>query len=136
MSSLANSNPASALPVAATSEPRIAAVTRNAALDFTKGVLVLVMVLYHWLNYFHGPGDVYRYLRFLTPSFIFITGFLISNVHLSRYGSADSRLAKRLMWRGLKILVVFILLNAAIALLFPNNGRVSFSPASFAATFV
>ena len=44
------------------------------ALDFTKGALVLIMVLYHWLNYFYGPrGDVYRYLRFLTPSFIFIT---------------------------------------------------------------
>src|SRR6184192_3526731 len=57
---------------------------RNSALDFTKGMLVLLMVLYHWLNYFvASEGDFYRYLRFVTPSFIFITGFLISNVYLS-----------------------------------------------------
>ena len=57
---------------------------RISALDFTKGALVLVMVLYHWLNYFVGPqGDFYRYLSFLPPSFICITGFLISHVYLS-----------------------------------------------------
>jgi peptidoglycan/LPS O-acetylase OafA/YrhL len=136
MSSLAKSNPATAPRSEALDEKRIRAGVRNSALDFSKGVLVLVMVLYHWLNYFHGPGDIYRYLRFLTPSFIFITGFLISNVHLSRYGSSDARLAKRLMGRGAKILVVFVFLNVAIALLFPHNGRVSFSLESFASTFV
>ena len=55
-------------------------------------MLVLFMVLYHWLNYFVTPfGDMYKYLRFLTPSFIFITGFLISNVYLERYDIADRR---------------------------------------------
>lgn len=50
-------------------------VGRIPALDFTKGALVLTMVLYHWLNYFVGvTGYYYRYLHFLTPSFIFITG--------------------------------------------------------------
>src|SRR5579872_443944 len=76
---------------------------RVPALDFTKGALVLIMVLYHWLNYFVGPqGDIYKYLRFLTPSFIFITGFLISNVYLSKYGIADPRIPRRLVQRGLK----------------------------------
>src|SRR4051812_8978697 len=57
---------------------------RVPALDFTKGALVLIMVLYHWMNYFiRADGDVYKYLRFLTPSFIFITGFLVSQVYLS-----------------------------------------------------
>src|SRR5580704_5753793 len=65
---------------------------RIPALDFTKGALVLIMVLYHWLNYFVGPqADIYRYLRFLTPSFIFITGFLVSGVYLSKYSVADPR---------------------------------------------
>src|SRR4029077_598346 len=51
---------------------------RIPALDFTRGTLVLIMVLYHWLNYFvTADGTIYKYLRFLTPSFIFITGFLI-----------------------------------------------------------
>jgi peptidoglycan/LPS O-acetylase OafA/YrhL len=91
---------------------------RIPALDFTKGVLVLFMVLYHWLNYFYSPtGDFYRYLRFLTPSFIFITGFLISHVYFAKYGLASSQVSKRLAMRGLKILGVFLLLNGAIAIL-------------------
>src|SRR5438552_7470516 len=99
---------------------------RIPALDFAKGALVLIMVLYHWLNYFVGHRhDFYRYLRFLTPSFIFITGFLISNVSLPRYG-ADPRFAKRLALRGLKILGLFTLLNIAIraSMVGASNGRI------------
>src|ERR1700740_404806 len=59
---------------------------RIPALDFTKGTLALFMVLYHWINYFVGvEWGYYRYLRFLSPSFIFISGFMISNVYLSKY---------------------------------------------------
>jgi len=83
---------------------------RIPALDFTKGALVLIMVLYHWINYFYGPSDN-RYLRFLTPSFIFITGFLISNVYFSRHGVSAPHLPKRLLHRGLKVLAIFALLN-------------------------
>ena len=62
---------------------------RDTAIDFTKGALVLFMVLYHWLNYFLGPhGQYYDYLRFLTPSFIFITGFMISQIQLHRYDNS------------------------------------------------
>src|ERR1051325_736043 len=69
---------------------------RDAAIDFTKGTLVLFMVLYHWLNYFVGPqGHYYNYLRFLTPSFIFISGFMISRIQLSRYGFDAWHLSKR-----------------------------------------
>jgi hypothetical protein len=89
---------------------------RNPALDFTKGALVLIMVLYHWINYFYGPHDN-RYLRFLTPSFICITGFLISNIYLSKYDVSDPRLPKRLIVRGLKILGVFFALNVLRLLL-------------------
>lgn len=95
---------------------------RIAGLDFTKGTLVLFMVLYHWLNYFISTqGYFYRYLRFVTPSFIFISGFLISNVYLSKYGARDPRLPKRLMQRGLKILVVFLFLNLIISLFFTRS---------------
>jgi hypothetical protein len=83
---------------------------RNLALDYTKGALVLIMVLYHWINYFYGPHDN-RYLRFLTPSFICITGFLISNIYLSKYDISDPRLPKRLLQRGAKVLGVFFFLN-------------------------
>jgi len=88
---------------------------RDAALDFTKGALVLFMVLYHWLNYFVSTqGHYYNYLRFLTPSFIFITGFMISQIHLQKYGASGWQLSKRLIVRGLKLLGVFIGLNIFI----------------------
>lgn len=91
---------------------------RNAALDFTKGTLVLLMVLYHWINYFVSrDGDFYKYIRFITPSFIFITGFLVASVYLAKYDISDPRLRKRLVQRGVKLLALFTLLNLAVAIL-------------------
>jgi len=105
----------------ATAKPR-AQVARDTALDFTKGILVLFMVLYHWLNYFIGSqGQYYNYLRFLTPSFIFITGFMISQVHLQRYGTDNLLLPRRLMLRGLRLLAVFVALNILIDLALSNS---------------
>ena len=96
---------------------------RISALDFTKGALVLIMVLYHWINYFIGvQWEYYRYLRFLTPSFIFVTGFMISTVYLSKYNAADSRLSKRLFTRGLKLLIIFLALNLARTYIVPAMG--------------
>ncbi len=106
-------------PSIATQPPAAAArADRIQALDFTKGMLVLIMVLYHWLNYFVGPdGYFYRYLRFLTPSFIFITGFFISHVYLRKYDLRASRLPVRLLSRGMKLLGVFVVLNVAASLI-------------------
>jgi peptidoglycan/LPS O-acetylase OafA/YrhL len=110
--------------VSATLQPASAAAPRMAAMDFTKGALVLIMVLYHWLNYFYGfDGDIYRYLRFLTPSFIFITGFLVSNVYLSKYGVSDPRPPRRLAQRGVKLLGIFVALNVVRAMLLPADSR-------------
>jgi peptidoglycan/LPS O-acetylase OafA/YrhL len=97
---------------------------RIPALDFTKGALVLLMVLYHWINYFIGQEVTYyyKYLRFLTPSFIFIAGFMISNVYLSKYAAADPRLSKRLFSRGLKLFAIFLALNLARILAVPFLG--------------
>lgn len=93
---------------------------RISALDFTKGALVFFMVIYHWINYFIGiQWPYYRYLRFLTPSFIFIAGFIVSNIYLRKYEVSDPRLANRLLIRGSKLLAVFISLNAARNLLLP-----------------
>ena len=85
---------------------------RVAALDFSKGLLVVIMVLYHWMNYFLSvDGSVYKYLRFLTPSFIFITGFLISHVYGVRYRNAPSRVTRRLLIRGFKLLFLVAILD-------------------------
>lgn len=97
-------------------EPRQAGPTRDAAIDFVKGALVLFMVLYHWLNYFVGSeGHYYNYLRFLTPSFIFISGFMISRIQLSRHEHRSRDLAKRLAVRGFKLLALVFLLNALLS---------------------
>jgi hypothetical protein len=88
---------------------------REASLDFVKGALVMVMVLYHWLNYFVGlDWGGYKYLRFLTPGFIFITGYLISHAYLARFSYDDPRLHRRLWWRGTKLLVLFVVLNILV----------------------
>jgi peptidoglycan/LPS O-acetylase OafA/YrhL len=109
---------------------------RNAALDFVKGSLVVIMVLYHWLNYFIGlTWGGYRYLRFLTPSFIFITGFLIAHVYLAAYDRDRSRVWNRLVQRGVRLLVLFGALNlaAGVALQGQPSGT---EPVSWVAVFV
>jgi peptidoglycan/LPS O-acetylase OafA/YrhL len=103
-----------------TAAPEPPRAPRITALDFTKGALVLIMVLYHWINYFIGPQwEYYKYLRFLTPSFIFITGFIVSNVYLAKYDASNAQLPKRLFVRGLKLLGIFIALNEARTLIAP-----------------
>jgi peptidoglycan/LPS O-acetylase OafA/YrhL len=98
------------------------AAARNITLDFTKGTLVLFMVLYHWLNYFvASDGSIYNYLRFITPSFIFIAGFLIANVYPAKYESGSARAFRRLLTRGLKLLALFTALNLAANLLFARS---------------
>jgi peptidoglycan/LPS O-acetylase OafA/YrhL len=96
-------------------------VSRVPAFDFIKGALVLIMVFYHWLNYFVTVNwDGYRYLRFLTPSFICVSGFLISNIYFSKYDVSNLKLPARLARRGLKILGIFVLLNVGISFLSPG----------------
>lgn len=93
---------------------------RDAALDFTKGVLVLLMVLYHWLNYFVSvEGFGYRYIRFITPSFVFLAGFLVTYLLASRESQKPSSLSARLLLRGAKLLVLFTVLNLGVAWLAP-----------------
>lgn len=97
---------------------------RNSALDFTKGVLVLLMLLYHWINYFVSTeGTIYTYLRFVTPSFIFITGFLISSIYPTKHGFDYLHIFWRLLQRGIKLLAIFTALNVLVNLLFATNYR-------------
>jgi len=84
----------------------------------TKGFLVIIMVIYHTLNYSTQYYLAFRYISFLPPSFIFITGFLISAIYPNRYSSNDTKLYRRLFIRGLKLVVLFTLLNLAVRTLF------------------
>lgn len=98
--------------------------SRLLGLDFVKGALVLIMVLYHWMNYFIGlDSEVYNYLRFLTPSFIFLAGFLIAQVYVPRYAAGDRHIPSRLIRRGLKLMAIVLSLNAVAKAL--GTGMVS-----------
>lgn len=82
------------------------------ALDMTKGVLVLLMVVYHTINNSNQYYLSFRYLSFLPSSFIFITGFLLSTVYAVHYDVNDFALYRRLAIRGAKLLLLFTVLNA------------------------
>jgi peptidoglycan/LPS O-acetylase OafA/YrhL len=108
---------------------------RDQSLDFVKGVLVVIMVIYHWMNYFVDVRwDVYRYLRFLTPSFIFITGFIIARIYSPEQFVADRRIARRLLQRGFKILALFTVLNVLAATLLPRSGGSASGVGAFVAS--
>jgi peptidoglycan/LPS O-acetylase OafA/YrhL len=95
---------------------------RDSALDVTKGVLVLLMVLYHWLNYFVSPyGSGYRYIRFITPSFVFLSGYLITSLLVGRRNTSAASLSARLVVRGTKLLVLFTALNIGVAWIEPTR---------------
>lgn len=97
---------------------------RNDTLDFTKGALVLFMILYHWINYFVGVGGTaFTYLRFIPPSFVFLAGFMIANVYPAKYGLDSLTIYKRLIVRGLKLLFLFTLLNVVANLVIMRSYR-------------
>src|SRR5438067_11789214 len=94
-------------PQAPQADPR----PRIDALDMTKGVLVMAMVVYHSFNYSTDYTLGFNYLPFLPPSFILITGFLISRLYFTPEAARDSRVYGRLFFRGCRLLVLFTLLN-------------------------
>jgi hypothetical protein len=90
--------------------------TRIAALDWVKGALVVLMVVYHSINYAGFQGAAFRLMGFLPTSFILLTGLLITNNYLSRYAAADWRLHQRLITRGVKLILLFIVLNLGMVI--------------------
>lgn len=96
---------------------------RVAALDLTKGALVVCMVIYHSLNYSTQRHLGFLLLAFLPPSFILITGFLISHIYLARHSGEGWHLHARLLTRGAKLLVLFTLLNVLAQMLVQERAR-------------
>lgn len=95
------------------SSSKVVAATRIDALDWTKGALILFMVLYHAINYSFFRSLAFRFLAFLPPSFILITGFLVGHVYAAKYDPGSSKPYARLASRGVKLLLVFTCLNLA-----------------------
>lgn len=90
---------------------------RIEALDFTKGILVIFMVIYHSLNY-HGifPN---RYIPFVAPAFIMLAGFIITQIYFPKYGRDINGARIRLAVRSIKLLLIFTILNLAGRMVWP-----------------
>lgn len=84
---------------------------RLAALDIGKGLFVLTMVFYHSLNYSSEYFLAFRYMSFLPPSFIFITGYLVIALYPARYAENRRKMYIRLIGRGVRLVLIFTLLN-------------------------
>src|SRR5215471_235911 len=90
---------------------------RDLILDFVKGILVIVMVIYHVMNVFSTASpEAFGYIRFVSGSFIFISGYIISVFYEQRFQTDGTSTSKRLAVRGLKILFIFTILNIFINL--------------------
>lgn len=85
--------------------------SRLAFLDLAKGILVILMVVYHSLNYTNEYHLAFRYLSFLPPSFILVTGYLVAIAYYPRYAQGDRSVGSRLITRGAKLLALFVALN-------------------------
>ena len=79
---------------------------RDYILDFIKGGLIVAMLIHHSLNYF-GPDyhQLIRAVRFVTGSFVFMAGFVISNILLRKY--ADKKILSSLVFFSLNSSMTF-----------------------------
>jgi hypothetical protein len=100
--------------------PTVAApkmVQRLDALDWTKGFLVILMVVYHAINYSAFRPLAFKHLAFLPSSFIFITGFLVAQVYTIKYDLSTWKPYLRLAVRGARLLALFLFLNVCYRIL-------------------
>jgi hypothetical protein len=92
-------------------------IVRDPSLDLVKGVLVMGMVVYHAMNIFSTVGpDGYVYVRFISSSFILMSGYIVARFHQAQFNADWRGTSRRLIVRGLKLLVLFTLLNLLINL--------------------
>jgi hypothetical protein len=83
--------------------------------DFVKGTLVLVMIVYHSLNIVASATfEEVRYVRFISGSFIFISGFMLSRFIGPAFRTSPAAVSRRLVARGIKLVLIVAILNLLI----------------------
>jgi hypothetical protein len=93
------------------------AALRDMPLDAVKGILVVLMVVYHAMNIFSTAGaEDYTHIRFVSGSFIFVSGYVVACFYYARFKADWWDTSKRLVLRGVKLLALFTLLNVLINL--------------------
>jgi hypothetical protein len=82
--------------------------TRNNAIDFVKGFLVVAMVGYHTLNYFvDGTPLIYGYVFYVGPAFIFFSGIMCGTIYFDKFKKDKKYVSLRLLVRSLKLFAIF-----------------------------
>jgi hypothetical protein len=108
--------------------------TRNNALDFVKGLLVLGMFIYH-ANVLFGANSQFTsfingtILDFISGSYVFISGLIVSLYYREKFQNDKVATTRRLWVRGGKIIGVFVALNLIILILniFPSDRTYTWS---------
>ena len=90
-------------------------------LDWTKGALVLFMVVYHSINYSVFRSMAFQFLPFLPPSFVMIAGIVVGSVYAARYDLDSWKPYARLMLRGIKLFLLFAVLNVGFCILLERS---------------
>lgn len=89
---------------------------RDEALDMVKGMLVVAMMVIHASNLFVDSASL-RYwvypvaLGFVSGSWIFISGFLVTAHYQSSFDTDVGGTSRRLWARGLRLLAIFLFVN-------------------------
>jgi hypothetical protein len=94
---------------------------RSEEIDFIKGALVVLMVVYHATSAFRRADDgtgwgktITTQLIFLHSAFVGIAGFLCGYYYYPKYRVQPGKIRRRLIERGIKLYVIMVLANACI----------------------
>lgn len=85
------------------------------------------MLLYHTINYSTEYHISFKFISFLPPTFIFISGYLIAKVYPTKYEGIQRSITTRLILRGIKLIALFTLLNLLVVFTVGVNGNSSFA---------
>src|SRR5690348_6985111 len=88
---------------------------RDAAIDFCKGVCVSAMIYHHAINYYPQSFLLIKGVRFVSGAFVFLTGFLVTYHYLRSYDLNTNRIYYRLIWRAVKLLIIYALINIGLS---------------------
>ena len=102
------------------SEEMIVDGKRDLSLDFVKGLLVVLMLTFHTGSLFMADSQGLWILdevllNFVSGSWVFLSGYLVAVRYGNRVQSDISGDRKHLMFRGAKLIGIYVLLNIGIA---------------------
>lgn len=93
-----------------------------AHIDISKGIGVLAFIVWHVFENFHYPNrydaELYRFVFFVTGYFVFSSGYIIGSYYLEKLKKGQSWEIgfKRIFVRALKLLIIVLLANTAMAI--------------------